>query len=84
MAAADLSPLERLLAEAIPTGTFGYARLTRRHETPRRTYTDVEQARHRAALVAEMSRRERRGPKPPHLRVVADEAVPEGSDGEAA
>jgi len=72
---ADLSPLERLLAEDVPTGTFGYVHLTRRHAGPRRAYTDAERARHRATLEAELSRRETRGPKPRHLRVVDSDAA---------
>ncbi|WP_393075150.1 hypothetical protein [Streptomyces sp. LN704] len=70
-----MTPLERLLAESIPTGTFGHAQPT----TPRPTehtshWTPAEQAAHVHALEAELdswewdrnTRREQRR----HLRLV--------------
>ncbi|MFD5910282.1 hypothetical protein ACFWHL_16345 [Streptomyces massasporeus] len=44
---------ERLMAEAMPTGTFGRARLTQpRQSEPSPAWTPQEQARHRAELLA--------------------------------
>lgn len=66
MAPNDLSPLERLLAEAVPTGTFGHARPAKpptqrrkapagpaaRHTAPIPRWSPEEQARHVAELEA--------------------------------
>lgn len=51
-----MTPYERLAAEQIPTGTFGHAlppRPARPHTRPRSrpTWTDDEQAQHRADLL---------------------------------
>jgi hypothetical protein len=66
---------ERLMAEAVPTGTFGHARPARQQQTesaPR--WTPEEQARHRAELEAALNAIEKRGtrrpPQAPHLRVI--------------
>ena len=74
---ADQSPLERLLAESIPTGTFGHARPkpTRHREAQSTRSAPNEQARRWAALEAALGGREARGPKHRHLRVVRDEAA---------
>jgi len=74
-------PLERLLTEAIPTGTFGHARPApapaRRRETPAARWTPEEQAHHRAVLEAALDAIEPRGPAIPgrHLRVVDSDAA---------
>jgi hypothetical protein len=48
-----VTPYERLMAEAIPTGTFGHARPTRRHKAaPAPAWTPEQQAAHRADLDA--------------------------------
>lgn len=62
-----MTPLERLLAEELPTGTFGGPRpnAPQRGELPART-TDLEAAAHRAALEAAIRPRRR------HLTVVPD------------
>jgi hypothetical protein len=69
-------PLDRLLAETIPTGTFGGSRAVgpapHRVKKPAVTSTPKEQARRRADLEAALSMRETRGPKPRHLRVVQE------------
>lgn len=44
-----MSPLDRLLAEAVPTGTFGDSQPTTTRSEPRR-WTPAEQAAHYAAL----------------------------------
>ena len=55
-----MNAYERLMAEAVPTGTFGHARPARQQQTesaPR--WTPEEQARHRAELDAALSSRRR-------------------------
>lgn len=48
-----MTPYERLMAEAVPTGTFGHARPPKRQRTePAPMWTPQEQARHRAELDA--------------------------------
>ncbi|MEU6990314.1 hypothetical protein ABZ953_06585 [Streptomyces sp. NPDC046465] len=71
-----MSAYDRLMAEALPTGTFGHAESV----VPRRTvqsarWTAVEQAAHVAALEAELERLESRGTGKPELRLVENEAA---------
>lgn len=47
-----MSPLERLLAEAVPTGTFGDAQPVLREPGKPRPWTRAEQDRHYAELAA--------------------------------
>jgi len=48
-----VTPYERLMAEALPTGTFGHARPTRRQRAePAPAWTAEQQAAHRAELLA--------------------------------
>jgi hypothetical protein len=48
-----MTPYERLMAEAVPTGTFGRARpTTTRRAEPAPAWTPEEQAAHRAELEA--------------------------------
>jgi hypothetical protein len=48
-----MTPYERLMAEALPTGTFGHARpATRRNAQPSPAWTPEQQAAHRAELDA--------------------------------
>ncbi|MGA5372324.1 hypothetical protein ACPCSD_14750 [Streptomyces griseoincarnatus] len=68
-----MTPYERLMAEAVPTGTFGRARPT----TPRTAdtapaWTAEEQAAHRAELLAALAPARPRRPK---LRVIEGEAA---------
>lgn len=44
-----MTPYERLMAEAIPTGTFGHPQPTKPHDEP---WTTDEQAQHLADLAA--------------------------------
>ena len=74
-----MTPLERLLAEAIPDGTFGGARTTQAAEprTVRREIApDPMAAHHRAVLEAALDEREGRGTGRPdrRLRAVPDPA----------
>jgi len=74
---------ERLMAEAVPTGTFGRARTARRQSAePAPRWTPEEQARHRADLDAALDgfelgdeyashKRDRYREKRAHLRLVA-------------
>ena len=71
-----MTPYERLMAEALPTGTFGRARPTApRYTEPAPAWTPAEQARHRAELEAALAGTETRGPRRPHLRVIEGEAA---------
>lgn len=71
-----MSPFEKLMAEAIPTGTFGRARPARRQETaPAPAWTPEEQAAHRAELEAALSGSQPRRPRRPHLVVIEGEAA---------
>lgn len=45
-----MSPLDRLLAEELPTGTFGHAQPPQPAPRPIRPWTPEEQARHWAEL----------------------------------
>jgi hypothetical protein len=77
-----MTPYERLMAEAIPTGTFGRARPTAvRNAEPAPAWTPEEQARHRAELDAALNgfelrdeyaehKRDRYREKRTHLRLV--------------
>ncbi|MEV0691809.1 hypothetical protein [Streptomyces sp. NPDC050388] len=47
-----MTPYERLMAEEIPTGTFGHARPPRPQERHARPWTPKEQAQHLAELNA--------------------------------
>lgn len=51
-----MTPYERLLAEAIPTGTFGHAQPTTTRPRTTRPWTLEEQAQHRADLEAALNR----------------------------
>ncbi|BCM70904.1 hypothetical protein L0F81_25035 [Streptomyces tricolor] len=63
-----MTPYERLMAEAIPTGTFGHVRPARGSSTePAPAWTPEEQAAHRAELEAALTPRRQRKPK---LRVI--------------
>lgn len=70
-----MNALERLLAEEIPTGSFGHAQpaCPRTSEPPR--WTPQEQAAHVAALEAELDRHEDRETGRPVLRVIEGEAA---------
>lgn len=67
-----MTPLERLLAEEIPTGTFGGARTRTPAFAPpaRPVLADPNAAEHVRALEAELDRLEGRGTGKPYLRVV--------------
>ena len=62
-----MSPMDRLLAEALPTGTFGDAQPTRRAGREIRRWTQEEQARHLAELAEAVGE--------PRLRVIRGEAA---------
>ncbi len=65
-----MNAYERLMAEAIPTGTFGHARPTTRHTTqPAPQWTPEEQAAHLAQLEAELDAYDKH-PRRPKLRVI--------------
>jgi hypothetical protein len=71
-----VTPLERLLAEALPTGTFGHALPEKPRVLERPSlWTPIEQAAHVAALEAELDRLEGRGTGKPELRVIDGEAA---------
>lgn len=72
-----MTPYERLMAEAVPTGTFGRARPTRQQQAePAPRWTPEEQARHRAELEAALAGTETHGPRRrPRLRVIDGEAA---------
>lgn len=67
-----MTPYERLLAEAIPTGTFGHAQPTSAQPHTQRSWTPEEQAQHRADLDAALDAHETRGPRR-HLTLVPDQ-----------
>jgi hypothetical protein len=70
-----MTPYERLMAEAIPTGTFGRARTTAvRNAEPAPAWTPEEQAAHLAVLEAELDAYDRH-PRRPHLRVIDGQAA---------
>lgn len=71
-----MTPYERLMAEALPTGTFGHAEPARpRHTEHVPLWTPVEQADHVATLEAELNRLEGRGTGKPRLRVIDGQAA---------
>ncbi|MGW9397280.1 hypothetical protein [Streptomyces sp. NPDC055642] len=71
-----MNAYERLMAEAVPTGTFGRARpTTPRSAEPAPRWTPEEQARHRAELEAALAGTETRGPRRPRLRVIEGAAA---------
>ncbi|KOG33318.1 hypothetical protein [Streptomyces resistomycificus] len=70
-----MTPYERLMAEALPTGTFGHAQPARRRSEPVSRWTPEEQAAHLATLEAELDRLEGRGTGKPKLRVIEGEAA---------
>ena len=68
-----MTPYERLMAEAVPTGTFGHARPTRRRDDePTPAWTREEQAAHLAALEAAIGTKPTRRPR---LRVIDGHAT---------
>lgn len=70
-----MNAYERLMAEAIPTGTFGHARPTRgRDPEPAPRWKPEEQDAHRAELLAELDAYDRR-PRRPQLRVITTPAA---------
>ncbi len=70
-----MTPYERLMAEAIPTGTFGHAQPARTRTGYVSRWTPEEQAAHLAVLEAELDRLEGRGTGKPKLRVIEGEAA---------
>lgn len=71
-----MNAYERLMAEAVPTGTFGHARPAQwRETTPAPAWTPEEQAAHLAELEAALAGTETRGPRRPNLRVIDGEAT---------
>ncbi|MFJ3037752.1 hypothetical protein [Streptomyces tendae] len=69
-----MTPYERLLAESIPTGTFGHAQPTTAQPRTTRPWTPEEQAQHRADLEAALTTAESRGPRR-HLTPVPDQTA---------
>ncbi|MFE2967531.1 hypothetical protein ACFXKC_28435 [Streptomyces sp. NPDC059340] len=76
-----MTPLERLLAEELPTGTFGHAEPPTEPEPPPKPiepWTTEEQAQHYADLLTGIDGWHYREPEPeteadvPHLRLVDD------------
>jgi hypothetical protein len=68
-----MTPYERLMAEAIPTGTFGRARPAQpRTADSAPAWTPEEQAAHRAELEAALAPARLRRP---HLRVIDGDAA---------
>jgi hypothetical protein len=71
-----MSPYDRLMAEALPTGTFGRAEPARPRQAERGSlWTPAEQADHVATLEAELDRLEGRGTGKPKLRLIEGEAA---------
>lgn len=71
-----MTAFDRLMAEALPTGTFGHAEPARyRTAEYVSRWTSDEQAAHVATLVAELDRLEGRGTGKPRLRVIEGEAA---------
>jgi hypothetical protein len=68
-----MTPYERLMAEAVPTGTFGRARtIAARNAEPAPAWTPEEQAAHRAELEAALAPKR---PRRPQLRVIDGQAA---------
>ncbi|MGW0495073.1 hypothetical protein ACWD0Z_06420 [Streptomyces sp. NPDC003007] len=70
------TPYQRLMAEAIPTGTFGHPRPPKPHDEP---WTADEQAQHLATLAAALkdwqnpaqaAQRDRDRDRRPHLHLI--------------
>jgi hypothetical protein len=71
-----MTAYERLMAEALPTGTFGHAEPVRFRPAERVSlWTPDEQAAHVAALEAELDRLEGRGTGKPKLRLIEGQAA---------
>jgi hypothetical protein len=71
-----VSPYDRLMAESLPTGTFGHAEPVRPRQAEYMSrWTSDEQAAHVAALEAELDRLEGRGTGKPRLRVIDGQAA---------
>jgi hypothetical protein len=71
-----MSPYDRLMAEALPTGTFGHAEPARLRTAERVSlWTAAEQAAHVAALEAELDRLDGRGTGKPKLRLIEGQAA---------
>lgn len=71
-----MSLYDRLMAEALPTGTFGHAEPARPRQAGYLSlWTPDEQADHVAVLEAELDRLEGRGTGKPQLRVIEGEAA---------
>jgi hypothetical protein len=67
-----MTPYDRLMAEALPTGTFGHALAAQPRRAERVSlWTPAEQADHVATLEAELDRLEGRGTGKPELHVVS-------------
>jgi hypothetical protein len=76
-----MNAYERLMAEAVPTGTFGRARPARGRRTESApAWRPEEQARHRADLEAALAGTETRGPRRPRLRVIDGQATTHRED----
>lgn len=72
-----MNAYERLIAEELPTGTFGHALPPDPPPRPIRPWTPEEQAQHYAVLARELATWVYREPdpeEPPHLRLVDDTA----------
>lgn len=76
-----MTPYERLMAEAIPTGTFGHALPPTDGQRP---WTALEQAEHRRVLdealngwhdPSDTATRDRQRPRRPRLRIVDTQAA---------
>lgn len=70
-----MTAYERLMAEALPTGTFGHATETGRGLEPGGRWTPDEQAAHRAELEAALGITDSRSNGRPQLRLVDGEAA---------
>lgn len=71
-----MTAYDRLMAESLPTGTFGHAVPPAPRVLERRSlWSPAEQAAHVAALEAELDRLEGRGTGKPELRVIDCEAA---------
>ncbi|MDI3390460.1 hypothetical protein QIS99_30340 [Streptomyces sp. B-S-A8] len=70
-----MNAYERLMAESLPTGTFGHAvSQSPRFAEQATGWTPAEQAAHVAALESELDRLEARGPQP-QLRLIKPNAA---------
>lgn len=74
-----MTPYERLMAEELPTGTFGHSRPSKAREAHSAPWTTEEQARHLADLNAaldgwqdpsERAEQKRSRNRPPHLHLI--------------